>query len=333
VLAFDLASNTAFWLIHSVPLFPWPPDWQYRDGELMMGQTMLCITLSDAEAAKSIAQLMYDAHSPNVYLASDLLANTKGQLYGFPPANLPLTDVPNRLGPTDPRIQLMKNMNAAKSGSTKPYAAQVRFVSRGGQPFMAMAKNKAWNKDFYNDLVGRLLNEDIDVETWERTKSIPPEEAPGETHKVVNMQGVNLAPVKIPYSWPEMNDHAKLAISDADNPPGSRWVCVGDINFTDAQEKRGGGTVAFQCDPLWNSLQKVLTAKTATAAAATTTSTARPVASPQRAIRVVAAKGRSGRTPPTKAAPASSKAAAAVKHLATRPKSRIPKNGTRKTST
>ena len=38
VLAFDLASNTAFWLIHSVPLFPWPPNWQYRDGELEMGR-------------------------------------------------------------------------------------------------------------------------------------------------------------------------------------------------------------------------------------------------------------------------------------------------------
>ena len=99
-----------------MPLFPWPPNWQYRDGELEMGQSMLCITLSDAEAAQTIAQLMYDAHSPNVYLASDLLANSKGPLYGYPPASLPLTDVPNKLGPTDPRIQLMKNMNAAKSG-------------------------------------------------------------------------------------------------------------------------------------------------------------------------------------------------------------------------
>ena len=42
----------------------------------------------------------------------------------------------------------------SESGSTKPYAAQVRFLSRGGQRFMAMAKNKAWDKDLYNDLAG-----------------------------------------------------------------------------------------------------------------------------------------------------------------------------------
>jgi len=333
VLAFDLASNTAFWLIHSVPLFPWPPDWQYRNGELEMGQTMLCITLSDAEAAQTIAQLMYDAHSPNVYLASDLLANTKGQLYGYPPASLPLTDVPNKLGPTDPRSQLLKNMNAAKSGSTKPYAAQVRFLSRGGQKFRAMAKNKAWDKDLYNDLVGPALNEDIDVETWERVKAIPPERKTGETHEVVNMQGVNLTPLEIPYAWAEYNDHAKLAISDADNPPGSRWVCVGDINFTDAQEKRGGGTVAFQCDPLWNSLSKVLTAKAAssTATVSTAPSAAQPQAVQQRPIRVVAPTGRAAK-PPQKKTASTSKTLTAVKQLATRLKAKA-KPGSRKPPT
>ena len=331
VLAFDLASNTAFWLIHSVPLFPWPPNWQYRDGELEMGQSMLCITLSDAEAAQTIAQLMYDAHSPNVYLASDLLANSKGQLYGYPPASLPLTDVPNKLGPTDPRIQLMKNMNAAKSGSTKPYAAQVRFLSRGGQRFMAMAKNKAWDKDLYNDLVGPALNEDIDVETWERVTAIPPERQPGEVHEVVNMQGVNLSPLQIPYAWAEYNDHAKLAISDPDNPPGSRWVCVGDINFTDAQEKRGGGTVAFQCDPLWNSLSRVLTAK-APAAGATVAAQPPPASkpAPQRALRVVAAPGPAAKPAPKKTAASPSKAVTAVKQLATKLKAKVAKNATRK---
>jgi deoxyribonuclease-2 len=327
VLAFDLATNTAFWLIHSVPLYPWPPAWQYRDGELKMAQTMLCISLADAEAAKAIAQLMYDAHSPNVYLASDLLANATGQLYGYPAASLPLSDVLKRLGPTDPRVQLMKNMNAAKSGSTKPYAGQVRFLSRAGQPFTAMAKNKAWDKDFYNDLVGRLLNEDIDVETWERTKAIPPEKAPGETHNVVNMQGVNLAPLAIPYAWPKMNDHAKLAISNDDNPAGSRWVCVGDINFTDAQEKRGGGTVAFQCDPLWSSLSAVLTAKTAPAAKTVVTGT-RVV--PRAALPLAAAAARGVKPNPAgKIAARAAKAAVAVKQLVTRPKPQAAK-GVRK---
>lgn len=81
----------------------------------------------------------------------------------------------------------------------------------------------------------------------------------GKKHKVENMQTVNLAPLGIPYSWSEKVDHAKLAISDRGNAAGTpRWVCVGDINFTDSMEKRGGGTVAFQCEALWNSLAQVL---------------------------------------------------------------------------
>jgi hypothetical protein len=279
-----------------------------------MGQTLLCLTLSDAEAAKTIAQLMYNAHSPNVYLASDLLdASVTGQLYGYPLATLPLSDVLNRLGPADPRVMLMKNMNAAKSGSTNPYAGQVRFLSRGGQPFMAIAKNKAWDKDFYNDLVGPLLNEDIDVETWERTKAIPPEKAAGETHDIVNMQGVDMTPLKIPYAWAEENDHAKLAISDDDNPPGSRWVCVGDINFTDAQEKRGGGTVAFQCDPLWNSLHEILIKGAATAAPSA--GVAKPPVSPPQPLTVVAARGSDANVGQQKIAAAGKQTATAVKQL------------------
>ena len=214
---------------------------------------------------------------------------------------------------------------------TKPYAAQVRFLSRGGQRFMAMAKNKAWDKDLYNDLVGPALNEDIDVETWERVTAIPPERQPGEVHEVVNMQGVNLSPLQIPYAWAEYNDHAKLAISDPDNPPGSRWVCVGDINFTDAQEKRGGGTVAFQCDPLWNSLSRVLTAK-APAAGAIVAAQPPPASkpAPQRALRVVAAPGPAAKPAPKKTAASPSKAVTAVKQLATKLKAKVAKNATRK---
>jgi len=60
----------------------------------------------------------------------------------------------------------------------------------------------------------------------------------------------------IDISWPEPDDHAKLAISARSEL--DHFVCVGDINFTIAQRKRGGGTVAFQCEALWSSLSQVL---------------------------------------------------------------------------
>ena len=73
------------------------------------------------------------------------------------------------------------------------------------------------------------------------------------------MESVDLNAIGIPYAWSESFDHAKLALSDRDNPKGTdKWVCVGDINFTLAQERRGAGTVAFKCPPLWQSLSSVL---------------------------------------------------------------------------
>ncbi len=269
-LAFDLATDTGFWLIHSVPLFPLSAAFEYPATGLKMAQTMLCIQLADATTAMHIAQLMYDAHGPNVHLASDLLTKSSNQLYGYKAADLPLTDISKRLAKTDPRLQLMQNLNGSMGKKPKPYAGRVPFLSRGGQKFIAIAKNKAWGnaeddpdgaKDFYNDLVAPTLNEDIEVETWENAGTkIPAAAEHGEVHKVENMQAADLSPLGIPYSWSEKVDHAKLAISDRSNAAGTdRWVCVGDINFTDAQERRGGGTAAFVCEPLWNSLVKVLT--------------------------------------------------------------------------
>ena len=120
---------------------------------------------------------------------------------------------------------------------------------------MAIAKNKAWGLDFYNDLVGPALNENLDVETWEHDPTPQPEDS-DKTHDVVAMKSVNLNPLGIDIMWGEEDDHAKLAISDRKEE--IHYVCVGDINFTIAQEKRGGGTVAFQCDPLWESISAIL---------------------------------------------------------------------------
>lgn len=269
-LAFDLSSNTAFWLLHSVPLFPLKYEFDYPEGGLKMAQTMLCIQLKDATTAMHIAQLMYDGHGPNVHLASDLLKKSKKQFNGYPPSQIPLTDVPHILDPKDPRLLLMQNKNGSTGRKPKPYSGRVPFTSLGGKKFIAIAKNKAWGnktddpdgpKDFYNDLVSPVLNEDLEVETWEHAgNKIPEEIEHGEKHSVEDMKGVDLNGLGIPYAWSESFDHAKLALSDHQNAKGTpRWVCVGDINYTLAQERRGGGTVAFQCEPLWNSLVAALT--------------------------------------------------------------------------
>lgn len=267
-LAFDLASDSAFWLIHSVPLLPMNADFIYPGTGLKMAQTMLCIQLQNAAASQPIAQLMFDAHGPNVPVASDLLKVAHDPSNNF---SAPWSNVLAKLGAADPRVKLMQNQNGSSGSKPAPYQGQVPFVSKGGQKFLAIAKNRAWGdpkygqapEDFYNILVSSALNENIEVETWENAGknnvAIPASSEAGETHPIENMHAVDFGQIGIPYSWGEPVDHAKLAISDRSNAAGTdRWVCVGDINYTLSMEKRGGGTVAFICEPLWNALVKVL---------------------------------------------------------------------------
>lgn len=235
VLAFDLKSNTAFWLIQSTPKFPLKGKYGFPKTGMPNAQTLLCISLKDADVAQAIAKQMVVAQQPNVYLASK---------------------IPTALAksPNDARVKLMQDQVA--SGNT-PVHVIVPFLSRAGTRFMAIAKNRTWGLDFYNDLVGPALHENLEVETWEHDP-VPPSADSDKTHKVVDMKAVNLSALGIDLLWPEPDDHAKLAISDKGEK--NHFVCVGDINFTIAQRKRGGGTVAFQCEALWQSLYKILVA-------------------------------------------------------------------------
>lgn len=276
-LAFDLETNTAFWLIHSVPLFPIVPKAAYPGTGYLEAQTLLCIQLKDASVTKDIAQLMFNGHGPNVNLASDFLDNSRFVGFDGDPKKVKKqvvqttsrTQVPDLLAkadPKDPRLALMRDQNGSVR-APKPFPpaqglqqAVVEFTSAGGMKFKAMAKNKAWGLDFYDDLVGVVLGQDLEVETWEDTTSIPPHHKPGDP-LVIDDYAVDLSKLgtKIPFAWSEKNDHAKLAISDRSNSADKQgMVCVGDINFTIAQEKRGGGTVAFNCPQLWKALSTVL---------------------------------------------------------------------------
>lgn len=234
VLAWDAATDTAFWLVISTPLFPTPnAPYSYPATGLMMAQTLLCVTLQNVDMARRIANQMYQAQQPNVYAASTL-----------PPGAVP--------SPDDARALLMQDKVAS---GTAPVTATVPFQSRGGQKFIAIAKNRYWGRDFYNDLVGPALHENLEVETWEHGVTPGTTESDG-VHQLIPMHSVTLEPLGIPFSWSEAYDHAKLAVSAPTEQV--HWVCVGDINYTKAQEKRGGGTVAFQCEPLWQGLAKAL---------------------------------------------------------------------------
>jgi deoxyribonuclease-2 len=244
VLAFDLETNSGFWLVHSVPMFVLPSQDQYPTTGLEMAQSFLCISLANADTALALAKVMYQCYQPNVYAASALPKALVGKTSDF-------------------RVLMMNDKVSTPTGGDAALCAIMPFASRAGINFKAIAKNDHWGQtdnpklNFYNDLVGPTLGQDIDVETWQRGP-IPTATDKFSTHKVVDIKDVNLKPLGASFAWPETVDHAKLAISDKDEKV--HWVCVGGMNFNISQEKRGGGTVAFQCEPLWKGLNSILSA-------------------------------------------------------------------------
>ena len=220
VLAFDTETNTAFWLLHSWPKFA-DPD-ATTDPTPKYGQTYMCVSI-DIDTARKIATQMLDHQEPQVFYP-----NT---------ANLPVSD------------PLCKLANGTET-KPQPLGDSIDLTTKGGMPFKVIAKNREWNDDFWNDLVGDELKDDIDVETWIRGPIAPIADKDG-IHKTFDIKFINLGPMGIHFAWPETNDHAKWAITKHDP-----WVCIGDINRMISQRKRGGGTIAFQNQTIWLGLSK-----------------------------------------------------------------------------
>lgn len=222
VIAFDTASKTAIWLLHSWPQYADPKSSKMPTP--IYGQTFICISL-DLDTARKIATQMANHQEPQVYLPR----------------------LPSALSKTDPLYLLTQTLNPNVGADSDVLS----YKSRGGFDFKVIAKNRKWGKDFWNDLVGPALKSDMDVETWIRGK-IPPTLDSDGIHKTFDVKYIDFSPLGIPWTWPETHDHAKWGLTvDSD------WVCVGDINRMVSQEKRGGGTIAFQDKNLWESLQKV----------------------------------------------------------------------------
>jgi len=221
VIAFDLATESAFWLLHS-----WP---KYAAPELpamptpLYGQTFLCLSLSINAARK---------------IAAQMCAHQEPQVYG--------PRLPAGLEKTDPLYQLAQPLNPNAPGES----SIEELTTAGGLPFKVIAKNRKWGKDFWNDLVGPALKSDMDVETWIRG-AIPPTLDRDGIHKTFDVKYIDLSRLGSPWAWPESKDHAKWGLTT-----DSDWVCVGDINRMISQETRGGGTIALQDRKLWAALSK-----------------------------------------------------------------------------
>ncbi len=223
ILAFDLKSDTALWLLHSWPKFP--DTRSEKIGAADYGQTYICIQLKNVATARLIAEQMYHRQEPQTYQC--------------------------RLPPSIAKDDMFyKVANLIDVNETDP-PCDINFQSKGGEVFRLLAKNRHWAKDFWIDLVGPSLKVDIDVETWRRG-TVPGTADFNSTDTTTDILYIDLEKLGIPYEWHYTKDHAKWGISETDN-----WVCVADINRQTSQEKRGGGAICFKNQKLWESLKDI----------------------------------------------------------------------------
>jgi deoxyribonuclease-2 len=220
VIGFDTASETAFWLLHSWPKYAAPGAAAMPTPQY--GQTFLCLSL-DLATANQLATQMENHQQPQCFLPRAATLTKSESLYAL---TQPLK--PNPPGDAD----------------------VIQCKTKAGMPFKVLAKNREWGKDFWNDWVGPQLKADLDVETWIRGK-VPPVVDSDGIHKTFDVKFINLGPLGAHWAWPESHDHAKWGITTSDG-----WICVGDINRMVSQEKRGGGTIAFQNQTLWQALSR-----------------------------------------------------------------------------
>ncbi|XP_054271236.1 plancitoxin-1-like [Macrosteles quadrilineatus] len=210
-----------FWLVHSVPHYPPPPDtaaYSYPHTGLRNGQSFLCITLKPQQLETVGLQLMFN--DPKIFANS----------------------TPVMLDPQYP--QLTKAALGADITSP-PYYHSDTITSSQGTVFHTFAKTPKFDKDLYADWVAAALQANLLVETWPngvgRLNS-----SCDHPYSVENVEGVNINVVG--ESFHSTKDHSKWAVSESkDNP----WICIGDINRAMTQALRGGGTVCVSDPKLW----------------------------------------------------------------------------------
>jgi deoxyribonuclease-2 len=248
VLAFDLETDTAFWLLHSWPCYPTISYSPVDDPSLLFGQTFLCITLQGILTADEIARVFHEQSQPQII-----------------DKNLPVAiDV----GKYPNLVQLAKDAppTPVPLGSSTP--SDTTFTSKNGTQFRLFAKSKDWkvpstdkvqeSKDLYSDLIGPTLGVNLEVETWLLGGESDTDS--DTNHTTQDIQWIDLEPLGLNYAWNFLyHDHAKWAVSmDLDKQAETDWVIVADINRIDTQYKRGGVGIAFQNQVLAHSLHSII---------------------------------------------------------------------------
>jgi len=240
-IAFD--SYTGFWLAHSAPGFPYnheicPDSWTFPESQSVYAQHFFCVTISTSIIEK----------------ISQFLLNYYAYIYDY---NVP-SGIPG-----------LTNFNTLVNGKYTTSHSSMTFSSIVGVNFIAFGKHGATHSDMFEDYIAPGLDQGLWVESWccgtdgdccqtsyckgntIVDPSDPQKDQSTYAYNSVTIENFSFADNLF---YATKNNHAKFALSQSGN-----YVCPSDNNRADTQRLRGGGSLCFQDDNLYNFIYSHIT--------------------------------------------------------------------------
>ncbi|EAR86534.2 deoxyribonuclease II (macronuclear) [Tetrahymena thermophila SB210] len=221
-----IGSEQGFLIVHSTPKFP-----EIQNGKIVLGiksnqqiygQHYFCISTTNPQLDKIASA--YNVDYPFVY--DGFVSKMHSQFPYF--------------------TRMLKNIRDVEKDQDT-----VNFKTLKGVSMIKFSKSGKWAVPFYDKVAATNLKTNLFVESWGSPQEEP--ECSQGSFSVYSNLYIDFQQSGIQYKWTK--DHSKYAISSDSSKP---YVCLGDINRQTSQWKRGGGTVCFQNQQVYNNFKKIM---------------------------------------------------------------------------
>uniref|UniRef100_A0A6B2L7A3 Uncharacterized protein n=1 Tax=Arcella intermedia TaxID=1963864 RepID=A0A6B2L7A3_9EUKA len=240
-IAFD--AETGFWLAHSAPGFPFshnicPSSWTFPEAQSIYAQHFFCVSLTTS----------------TLDTISQSLLNYYSYIYD--------SNIPNS-------ISGISNIANFASGKYTTGASSWKFQSIGGVNFVAFGKHGDTHSDIFEDYIAPGLGSGLFVESWccgsfgdccqqsycQGAPIVDPSD-PQKSKSTYDWNSITIEKFSFASNlyYETKNNHAKFALSQSFG-----YVCPSDNNRADTQRNRGGGSICFQNQPLYDLLYNHIT--------------------------------------------------------------------------
>eukprot|EP01123_Difflugia_compressa_P006457 TRINITY_DN18685_c0_g1_i1.p1 TRINITY_DN18685_c0_g1~~TRINITY_DN18685_c0_g1_i1.p1 ORF type:complete len:375 (-),score=56.51 TRINITY_DN18685_c0_g1_i1:106-1230(-) len=242
-IGFD--STSGFWLAHSAPGFPYmhsicPSSWSFPTAQSEYAQHFFCVSIN----------------SQLINTISKFLLNYYAYVYDY--------NVPSSLSNLD-------DFKTFVSGKYLTGYSSLSFLSLGGSlNITAFGKHGATQSDMYEDYVAPGIEDDLWVESWccgtygdccmqsycSGSPIVDPSN-PQKDQTTYQYDSIDIEKFEFASNlyYSTANNHAKFALSKTGD-----YVCPSDNNRALTQRNRGGGSLCFENQPLYNFLYSHITA-------------------------------------------------------------------------